>query len=424
MPSVEIPYNPRRVQLEIHQKLKRFNVLVLHRRAGKTVLCINQLIASAMRSTKERPRFAYISPFYRQSKSIAWDYLKHYTSVIPGVKYNESELRVDLPNGARINLFGADNYDSLRGIYLDGVVLDEYAQMPSKAWTEVIRPALSDRKGWAIFIGTPKGHNAFYELYAFAKSEPEWYAVMYKASETQILPADELADARKQMTEAEYMQEYECSFDAAIAGAYYAEQIERAEKENRICGVPWEEQLEVHTAWDIGFDDATSIIFYQLVGKEIRIIDFEEHNGESLPFYAALLKRKGYIYGIHTLPHDAAHKRINTGKSVEEQLQELGVTNTNVLPVLPVDAGIQRTRTLFPRLYIDDKSERTRYFLECIRHYHKEFDEDRKVFRSKPEHDWSSNAADALRYLCLAIEEPTPQQAPVYRDYSAGRLGV
>ena len=189
MPTIELEYTPRKHQLEVHKNLKRFNVVICHRRWGKTVMCINQLIAEALRSTKTNPRYAYISPFYRQSKLVAWDYLKHYTQPIPGVTYNEAELRVNIPtNNSRITLYGADNYDSLRGIYLDGIVLDEYAQMSPKAWSEVIRPALTDRKGWAIFIGTPQGYNSFYDLYKYAQEEKKWHSAMYKASETGIIP--------------------------------------------------------------------------------------------------------------------------------------------------------------------------------------------------------------------------------------------
>jgi phage terminase large subunit len=392
---------------------------VCHRRFGKTVLCINQLIASALRCTKTRPRFAYISPYYRQSKTIAWDYLKHYCSPIPGATFNESELRVDLPNGARITLYGADNYDTLRGIYLDGVVLDEYAQMSPKAWSEVIRPALSDRLGWAIFIGTPKGHNSFYDLYQYGQNDPEWYAASFRASETEIIPKKELDAARAIMSEDEFNQEFECSFEAAIQGAYYAEQMKRA-KERRVCIVDHEPDLLVHTAWDLGFDDATAIIFYQKLGKEIRIIDYAEHNGESLMFYATLLQTKGYTYGTHFLPHDAGHKQITTGKSIEEQLNELGVIGTTIVPMLGVDHGIQAVRSIFSRLFFD--KDKCGLLIECLTQYHKEWDDERKVFRSKPEHDWTSHAADALRYLALGFQEEIVQDVPVYKDYSAGRL--
>jgi len=232
--DVLIPYEPRPLQRDIHHSLKRWNVIVCHRRFGKTVLAVNELIRQAVECDKDRPRFAYLAPTYKQAKSIAWDYLKHYSRPIPGIKVNESELRIDYPWGARIQLFGCDNPDALRGIYLDGVVLDEYAQMPSSLFGEVIRPALSDREGWALFIGTPKGHNAFHTLYNQACKDPGWFTAIYRASETGIVPPAELEDARKIMTEDEYEQEYECSWSAAIQGAIYGKHISEAEKEGRV----------------------------------------------------------------------------------------------------------------------------------------------------------------------------------------------
>lgn len=423
--EVVIPYEPRLLQEEIHKSLKRFSVLICHRRFGKTTLCINELLASALRCKLERPRFAYISPLYRQSKQVAWDLLKQYAQVIPGARFNESELRCDLPNGARISLYGADNPDALRGIHLDGAVLDEFAQMSPKAWSEVIRPALSDRKGWAIFIGTPMGHNAFYDLHRYAENDPDWFTGVYKASETNIIDKDELRAAKNTMGEDEFEQEFECSFDASIKGAYFADQMRKAKEENRVCSVPYEEYLSVHTAWDLGFDDATAIIFYQIVGKEIRLIDYEEHSGESLPFYAKLLQEKGYRYEMHHLPHDAGAKRLEGGgKSIEQQLWDLGVVNTEIVPVTAKDHAIQRVRTLFNRLWIDNTTEKMRYLIECVTQYHKEWDDDRKIFKSKPEHDWSSHCNDALQQLAMSFEEPIIQQAPVYKDFSGGRLAA
>jgi phage terminase large subunit len=171
MAIVEIPYSPRPLQREAHNSKQRFKLLVCHRRFGKTVFAVNELIKSACTSTKENPRYAYIAPLYRQAKAVAWDMLKTFSRPIPGIKYNEAELRADFPNGARISLYGGDNPDTLRGIYLDDCVMDEYAQMSERLWPEVIRPALSDRKGGAIFIGTPMGHNAFYNMYQNVKDD-------------------------------------------------------------------------------------------------------------------------------------------------------------------------------------------------------------------------------------------------------------
>jgi len=213
------PYKPHRYQLDIHGMMakNRFGVVVCHRRFGKTYLAVNALIDAALRSKKKDARYAYIAPYFKQAKQVAWDYFKQFTYMIPNVSYNESELRLDLPNGSRIRLYGGDNPDSLRGIYLDGVVMDEVADMRPNVWGEVIRPTLTDRMGWALFIGTPKGINLFYEIYQRAQKEDGWFAVVYRASETDIISAEELDKARREMLDSEYSQEFLCDFNASTS---------------------------------------------------------------------------------------------------------------------------------------------------------------------------------------------------------------
>jgi len=216
---IDTGYNPRPLQAEIHRHLRRFSVLVCHRRFGKTVLAVNALIDAALRCRMPQPRYAYIAPLYRQAKAIAWDYLQRFSESIPQTRANQSELFIEYPTGARITLYGADNPDSMRGLYLDGTVLDEVAQMRPEVWGEIIRPELVDRKGWALFIGTPKGMNLFHELYQQAVRDESWYAGMYQASQTGIIPEAELAAARSMMTDAQYRQEFECDFSADNADA-------------------------------------------------------------------------------------------------------------------------------------------------------------------------------------------------------------
>jgi hypothetical protein len=211
--TVQTGYTPHRFQAQIHENLKRFSVLVCHRRFGKTVLCVNALIDAAHRDGPPDQRLAYVAPTLNQSRRVAWDYLKRFSRSIPGARISETEARVDFENGSRISLHGADNPDSLRGLYLDGVVLDEYTDFRPEAYPAVIRPALSDRRGFAIFIGTPRGHNHFFDLYQNALRDPGWYAARFPASLTRILPPDELDSARAQMSESQYRQEYECDFD-------------------------------------------------------------------------------------------------------------------------------------------------------------------------------------------------------------------
>ena len=397
---VSTGYEARRQFAPFHKRTQRFASIVAHRRAGKTVACINDLIDSALVCAKPEPRFAYVAPFYAQAKDVAWSYLKRFTSPIPGTTANESELRVDLPNGGRIRLYGADNYDRMRGGYLDGVVLDEYADMDPRAWSEVIGPMLADRKGWAAFIGTPKGRNAFCEVHERALTDPEWFALMLKASETGLIDADELSRWRREMTEEQYAQEFECSFQAALLGAYYGKEMSRAEADKRICGVPYDPAALVHTAWDLGIDDSTAIWFAQVVGKEVHIIDYYEASGEALQHYAGLLNSKPYSYGDHWFPHDAEAKELGTGKTRTETLASLGV-KAKIVKMQAVEDGINAVRMLLPKCWFE--AEKCKRGLEALRQYQREFDEKLKTFRSRPRHDWASHAADAFRYLSLAL---------------------
>ena len=370
MNKISTGYRPRPLQAGIHRRLQRFSVLVCHRRFGKTVLCVNELIDHAVRSTRQRPRFAYIAPLYRQAKQVAWDYLKHYTDAIPDRKVNETELRVDLPNGARIQLYGADNPDSLRGIYLDGVVLDEYAQMSPHLWGEVIRPALADRKGWAVFIGTPQGHNEFWRKYRAACADEGWYAALFAASETGILPEAELDAARRDMTPEQYEQEFECSFEAAIRGAYYGKAMAEAQRTGRIRAVAHDPALPVDTAWDLGVGDPTAIWFVQLAGPEIHLLDYYEAAGEGLDHYARMLQsraaKRGYVYGSHYAPHDALAREIGTGRTREEQARRLGLRLT-VVPRHGIEDGINAVRSILPRCWFD--ADRAEPGIECLRQY-------------------------------------------------------
>lgn len=380
--------------------------------AGKTVACIMDLVDAALRCEKPNPRFAYIAPFYAQAKDVAWAYFKQFTAPIPGVEVHESELRIDLPNGARLRLYGADNYDRMRGVYFDGAVLDEYGDMDPRAWAEVIRPILSDRRGWATFIGTPKGRNHFYEIWQAAKENPsEWFTLMLRASETGLLPPDELEDARKVMTPEQYEQEYECSFEAAILGAYYGREMQRLEAEGRIRSVPHDPSLPVYTGWDLGLDDATAIWFVQVAGAEVRVIDYLETNNEALSSIArSLLNERPYMYGEHYLPHDAEIRELMTAKSRKETLESLGVRPVRVAPRQNVEEGINAVRNLLPRCVFDEK--KCARGIEALRNYQREWDDKLKTFRKTPRHDWASHGADAFRYLAISLS-PRAKPQPI-----------
>ena len=402
MVTIKIPYRPRPLQRKAHNKKERFALLVCHRRFGKTVFVINEAIKQAVTCKLKAPRFAYIAPFYKQAKNVAWDMLKYYCQPIPNIVFNESELKAEFPNGARISLYGGDNPDSLRGIYLDGVMMDEYAQMSPRLWAEIIRPAISDRKGGAIFIGTPKGHNNFFDLYQEVKDDEDWYVKVHRASETNYIDAEELEAAKKDMSEDQYQQEFECSWTAAIQGAYYGRLLEEAEKESRIGKVQHDTGALVETWWDLGIGDSTAIWFVQRIGAELRVIDYYENNGESLGHYANVLQDKAkeneWNYGDYVFPHDVRQRSLDTGRTRVETLQNLGVEPT-IIPQMKVEDGIEAVRRKLKNCWFDEM--KCRRGIDALRQYRSQYDEKNQVFKLRPVHDWASHAADAFRYGCL-----------------------
>jgi hypothetical protein len=351
-------------------------------------------------------RYAYIAPYYSQAKNIAWDYLVRFSQPVLK-KANQSELWVELINGARIRLYGADSPDGLRGIFLDSVVLDEYADMKPSIWGAVVRPLLTDRKGSATFIGTPKGHNAFWEMYQQAASNKDWYVKVLRASQTGILDDEELKDAAKTMTEDQYLQEFECDFESAILGAYYGKEMRQLTDQGRIREVEHDPLFPVHTAWDLGYSDDTAIWFFQVVHSEIRCLDYHSSNGQPVAFYAGIIqareKERGYTYGTHWLPHDARAKTLSSNRSVIEQLgDKLPIKSIKIAPNLKLQDGIQASRLALTRAWFDHKCNDG---IECLRQYQREYDEDKKVFRDRPRHDWTSHGADAFRYLALTWKD-------------------
>jgi len=415
----EIDYWPRKVFWDFHTRQQRWAVIVAHRRCGKTVACINDLLLRAINEGKDNARYAYIAPYYAQAKSIAWDYLMRYSEPVR-VNHNISELWVELMNGSRIRLFGGDSPDSLRGNYLDGVIIDEMADTKPSLWGEVIRPLLSDRRGWAVFIGTPKGHNTFYDIYQYATLNPnEWYSKTLRASQTKIIAQEELDDALKLMTVDQYQQEFECSFEAAILGAIYGTEMRLLTDAGRIDKVECDTLFPVHTAWDLGFNDATAIWWYQVVHGEIRVLDYHEAHGQPIIYYANQIKERPYEYGTHWLPHDARAKTLASGgKSIIEQLMDkLPLKSGNLFKIVPnlsLQDGIQATRMALSRTWFD--AMKCSEGIECLRQYQREYDEDKKVFRDKPRHDWTSHGADAFRMLSVAWRdeaEIAKQNAPI-----------
>lgn len=410
----EIDYKPRDQIRAFHNRKERFAIIVAHRRFGKTVAAINDLIRSCFEIDRPNVRVAYIAPYLSQAKAVAWDYALEFTRDIPEIKVNHSELRIDFLNGARFRLFGADNYNAMRGLYFDAVVLDEMADFPASAWSNVIRPALADRRGAATFISTPKGKNEFWELWHEAQDDPNWFTAMLKASDTAILDQEELDEARRTMGDDRYEQEFECSFEAAIQGAFYAKEMKEATEDGRITRVPYDRAASVITAWDLGIGDSTAIWFAQFVGQEIRIIDYYENSGVGLDHYAKVLLDKEYQYEQHILPHDVQVKELGTGKSRLETLDALGIRNIEIAPKLAVEDGIQAARTMIPKCWFD--ADNCTRGVEALRQYRRDFDEKLKTWRGRPLHDWTSHGADAFRYLAVGYRSQSDWGEPIRRN--------
>ena len=408
---ITIEYAPREAFLPFHARGQRFAAIVAHRRAGKTVACINDTIKRALELQRPSGRYAYVAPYLGQAKEVAWDYLIRYSRPV-AKQINHSELWVELLNGSKIRIHGADNPDRLRGSYLDGVVLDEFADMRPGVWGEVIRPMLADRRGWAVFIGTPRGRNEFWELCVQAEASPDWYYDCLRASQTGLLPAAELEAARADMTPEQYEQEFECSFDAAILGAYYGREIADAEREGRITAVAIDPAIPVHTAWDLGRGDHMAIWCWQAAGGEIRVVDFLQFYGYSMEHYATELNKRGYN-GTDWVPQDARVKSLETGKTRLETLVAMGRRPRLVVPHKVMD-GINAVRLELRRMWID--GVRCRDGLEALRQYRAQYDEKRKTFLDAPLANWAAHAADAMRYLAMAYREERPANRVQRKD--------
>lgn len=415
--EVTLPYTPRKPFLSFHGRHHRWACLVAHRRAGKTVAAINDIIRAALMCKSPMPLFGYVAPYRSQAKSIVWDYLKKFAEPILKDS-NESELQVTLVNGAKIRLFGADNADAMRGLGFDGIYMDEYGDFKPSVWGNVIRPALSDKQGWAVFGGTPKGKNQFWQIYNMASKSPdEWFTLRLPASQSGLLPQSELAANKAQLSEDQYLQEYECSFEAAIIGAFYGKEMFNATEEGRITHVDYDPAVPVYTAWDLGYRDDTAIWWYQVVRREIHVIDYYAISGANIAQLADVVKSKPYKYGKNYLPHDARAKTLAAqGKSVIEQLGEhLGMNNLAIVPDLSVQDGIQAVRQMLPDTWFD--MTRCEEGIEALRQYQREYDEDKKAFRQTPRHDWASHPADAFRMLAIAwrieptVKAPDPEKA-------------
>jgi hypothetical protein len=398
-------YAARSIFVPYHARGQRWALIVAHRRCGKTVAAINDLVARAVNTAKagasqNPPQYAFVAPFREQAKRVAFDYFLRATDA-PGLRTatNVADLTLTLFNGAKLMLFGADNPDAMRGIYLDGIVIDEPAQMRSRVFTEVIRPLLADRKGFATFFGTPAGKDSFWRMREVAKTDPGWYYAEHRASATGILDATELADAARIMSEDEYLQEFECSFDAAIRGSYYGRYIN--DLGIRLGHYPYDPMLPVHISLDLGYTDSTALWYWQTLSSEVRYIEAEEHAGLALADYVDILRAKPYVYGDVYLPHDARARSLQTGMSILEILKNAHGIKGIIAPEMSVQQGIQAARYVItsPTTYFD--AEKCAAGVEALRQYQREYDDKKQTFKEQPKHDHTSHFADSFRYSAI-----------------------
>ncbi len=438
MKEIKIPYKPRTWAVPFHNSLKRFSVLVLHRRLGKTTAIVNHLQRACLNDALERQRlkflapelreleknesglrhllrnrfYAHILPTYKQAKLVVWDMLKYYSKPIPGIKINESELMITYPNNSRLALFGADNPDSFRGIGPSGLAFDEYSQHPSNIFSEVLSKALADHLGFAIFSGTIIGKNQLYKTYKAFENDENAFTLWQDIDKTiqtetgvtimtikRALEDDRKLVSQGLMSQEEFDQEWYLSPTGALRGAIYVKEISELNKSGRIGIFPYNANQLVHDVWDLGKGKKMAVGFYQRAFDQVRMIDYlEGDDNDGLPQMIKKVKEKPYVFGKHFAPHDIKAVDLSTGKTRIETAKELGWNFIDV-PNIGVSEGINAAKFMFSRLFIN--SACCEKFIEYISQYRREWDEKHGSYRDIPLHDFTSHAADQFRYAAV-----------------------
>ena len=377
-----IPYRPRRHFRELHASEKRWIFVCAHRRAGKTVALANHSIRAAYLNQRQwpPPRYGYVGPSFEQAKDLVWAYLKQYTAPIDGVRFLENELAVVLPhNGAIIKLYGGANaYERMRGMYFDGIVLDEFPLLQKTVYSTVVRPCLADYRGWAIVSGTSNGDDHFNTLRLKAMNDERWDVFVIPLSETgeEALSSAEAFELTQDMSPDEYAREMECSFDAPVEGAYFSDALNALSLQGRVCPVPPDLATPVNTAWDLGVHDYCSIWWWQTVGREVHFIDYAMGVGKGLDFWSKVLRDRktagGYQYRCHLLPHDIEAREISSARSRRATLSELIPNDEPIITVPRIrskEDGINAARSMLGSAWFD--AVRCKTGLAMLRGYHK-----------------------------------------------------
>lgn len=419
--TVPFHFTPREYQEPLYNAIAegyKRGVCVWHRRSGKDKTLINIVCKEAF---KRIGSYYYFFPTYKQGRKILWDgadrsgfrFLGHIPEEFR-VSANSTEMKIELVNGSIIQVVGSDNIDTVVGTNPVGCVFSEFALQDPRGW-DFVRPILLENEGWAFFNFTPRGHNHAYELWKIAQREEDWFSQLLTVNDTYHQGARVISDVmidqerRHGMSEDLIQQEYFCSFEASLIGAYFANEMRLAAEQGRICGVPVEGGVSVNTYWDIGIDDSMSIILEQQVGREIHLVDYYENSGEGLSHYINWLNnwqtRNNVPFGTHVMPHDAAKREIATGKPIAQSARDMGLGPSVQVAKRPItkEDSIEAARQLFSRVYFDERNcER---LIDALRSYHKEYDEERKVFGVRPVHDWSSHGADSFQTMALGLKE-------------------
>jgi len=412
------PYQQNLVNAFEEGKIKRF-VAIWPRRAGKDICALNLLLRAALRRVGT---YFYIFPTFSSGRRIIWDaidisgnrVMQHYIPDEIVESRNEQMMRIRLINGSQIQILGSDDVDrSLVGTNAVGIVYSEYALQDPHAWQLAI-PILKASNGWALFISTVRGRNHFYDLYEAVRKHEDWFCERLTIEDTKHISIEEIEKdiASGQMSRDLAMQEFWNDFNLGVEGSYYGKYIDDLHKRNQITNVPWEPYIPVHTAWDLGYNDSTIIIFFQVQGPSIRVIDYYENNKKGLDHYAKIVKEKEYTYGKHIAPFDIAVHDLSTGISRWKMMFDLGIPfmkyNEGKLP--SIEDGIEAVRRMLPKCWIDKSL--CHKLIKAMENYRQEFDNKKKVYKSAPLHDIHSHAADAFRYLALSLSKLQANSSP------------
>lgn len=414
--TFRLNYQPRHYFLPLHNRSKRFYFVLAHRRAGKSFALAADMVERAIRTKKPNAQFAYCAPSLKQARTIIW---KHFKTIIGSelldhCKVSETKLSITLPNGSEIRVFGLNEPDSLRGFYLDGIVIDEAQDTSQELISTVIMPALADRKGYFIMSGTPKGMgNSFYRIYKKAKENTErWGLIELKASETGILSDEELAVQREELSEEAYLQEYELSFVSGNVGSIYAKFVDMAEAEERITEFEHVRSAPVYMTFDLG-RDTTAIWFFQMVNGRVDVIDYQQtinsELSDDLAMVVALGREKKYKLSTCFLPHDAYDRNYINGKTLQEVFWSKGF-ETRRVPDVSRKSGINSARAFLKSCRIH-----TRCFegIEALRAYVYKWSDQHQVFSAEPLHNWASHASDSFRYMSLSVSQYALEQSVI-----------